>query len=385
MVRRGFDPRSSPCATDPCGRIPVHRRCAEWVRLCRDRGGAARTLAAEPGTPPERPGDPQQTADVVRWLANGEALYFIESHPGSPLPKKPYGAELDYVAGFTSSLGPSAIYEVTAITGELVPYLYAYHTPPPETLANDYEALAQTINPGDMVFVFPDLYAGAFAAYTGQEAIPIAFERWSLTPDLATETLRDILPSQDAREVQVVLVDEANSDPQRILTAALNRMLYYLADDWSGLLHRWRYVTGPPEPATQPVGAVYENVITLEGVAILDPRPTPGAVVRFAMQWVSAVPVQDSFKIFVHIIGPDGQIQAQHDGIPGAGLLPMTAWEPGQPVVDRFAIRLPADLPPGEYEVRVGIYHPDSGLRLPVTEAAEKGPDYTIIGRLIVK
>ncbi|HOA24539.1 MAG TPA: hypothetical protein PK801_11860 [Aggregatilineales bacterium] len=37
-------------------------------------------------------------------------------------------------------------------------------------------------------------------------------------------------------------------------------------------------------------------------------------------------------------------------------------------------------MPPGEYTIRVGIYHPDNGLRLRVTSASAGAGDYVELG-----
>ena len=37
---------------------------------------------------------------------------------------------------------------------------------------------------------------------------------------------------------------------------------------------------------------------------------------------------------------------------------------------DEHPIDVPADLPPGQYQVEIGVYDPNTGARLPVTDAA---------------
>jgi hypothetical protein len=94
--------------------------------------------------------------------------------------------------------------------------------------------------------------------------------------------------------------------------------------------------------------------------------------------------VADSVVGFAHVIDDTGTLWAQYDSVPGDGLLPMPSWEPGERVDDRFAIQLPADIPPGSYQVRIGLYHPTNGLRLRVTDGQEVGPDYVVFGRFSV-
>jgi hypothetical protein len=68
------------------------------------------------------------------------------------------------------------------------------------------------------------------------------------------------------------------------------------------------------------------------------------------------------------LLGPDGQVVAGHDGEPVSGTRPTTGWVPGEFITDLHEVPIPADLPPGQYVVEVGVY--DAGAagmpRLPV-------------------
>jgi hypothetical protein len=153
---------------------------------------------------------------------------------------------------------------------------------------------------------------------------------------------------------------------------------------WFGYLHRLSYVTGPADPDMASIGALYEGVIELMSGSILDIEAAPGGAVRMALTWRSPVEVQDSFRVFVHVVDAEGAVWAQRDAVPGDGLLPMPSWQPGEAVVDRFAIRLPPDIPHGTYEVRIGLYYPESGIRLAATEGLVIGPDYVVLGSVTI-
>ena len=78
------------------------------------------------------------------------------------------------------------------------------------------------------------------------------------------------------------------------------------------------------------------------------------------------------YTVFSHLIDADGKLVAQFDGEPAGGTAPTTTWKPGATVVDRRAIPLPVDLPPGRYTLRVGMYSQPGLQRLAV--AAAPGP-----------
>jgi hypothetical protein len=63
-----------------------------------------------------------------------------------------------------------------------------------------------------------------------------------------------------------------------------------------------------------------------------------------------------SYTGFVHLLDANGQIVAQDDHVPLQNQYPTTRWVNGEVVEDRFVLRLPADLPPGEYALEIGLY-----------------------------
>lgn len=88
------------------------------------------------------------------------------------------------------------------------------------------------------------------------------------------------------------------------------------------------------------------------------------------LYWQSETAVDQSYDVFVHVVDAAGDIVAQADRPPVGGLAATDVWQPGDLVRDPLTIALPADLPPGRYEIRVGLYQRESGARLPVRGAA---------------
>jgi len=100
----------------------------------------------------------------------------------------------------------------------------------------------------------------------------------------------------------------------------------------------------------------------------------PGATVRLTLKWEAMRPMDEAYKVFVHVLGPNGLPIAQQDNEPLNGTYPTTRWQQGERVSDPYAIALPADLAPGEYAVEVGLYRISDLTRLPVL-----GPDQEIL------
>jgi hypothetical protein len=326
-------------------------------------------------------GDAAQRHAIAGMLAAGEPVYFavIDSTEDSPTP--PFDARMELLESFDGGWCLQRLYQITGANGPFANAIYAQIPPEPEQITPDIEALAGTLADAPVI-VYPAKFGPPLAALTDQDVAPLELDSWPLDAGEISANI-DQLPT-DRTPVDLVLANEAASDPDRRVLLTFEQNLYRVNEAWFGLLHRIGYVTGPANPPLEPLDAAFEDVIELQAGAILDREVQPGAVIRFAFRWTTPVPVQDSFVVFAHVVGEDGTLWAQHDSVPGSGLLPLTAWEPGQPITDRFTITLPDDIPPGEYAVRLGLYHPDSGLRLRVTEGRETGPDDVVVGRVTI-
>jgi hypothetical protein len=88
--------------------------------------------------------------------------------------------------------------------------------------------------------------------------------------------------------------------------------------------------------------------------------------------------------VFVHLVAPDGTVVAQSDAQPSWVVpWPTSHWLPGRPALDSHQLPLPADLPPGRYEVQAGLYHWETLERLPVLdETMQPVSDYAVLGEI---
>ncbi len=80
--------------------------------------------------------------------------------------------------------------------------------------------------------------------------------------------------------------------------------------------------------------------------------------------------------VFVHLVGPDGQLRAQADRYPLEGLAPFWLWDQGQLIGDRRCLPWSAEWPAGAYQLAVGVYDRASGERIPAyTPSGARVPD----------
>ena len=87
------------------------------------------------------------------------------------------------------------------------------------------------------------------------------------------------------------------------------------------------------------------------------------------------------YTVSVFLLDAAGALRAQHDSFPAGGGRPTSAWSPGEIVFDAHSIRLPGDLPPGDYTVGVKLYTWWDGVILP----AGDGTEYAAVGTISVR
>ena len=98
------------------------------------------------------------------------------------------------------------------------------------------------------------------------------------------------------------------------------------------------------------------NIIVLEEAELLQARFRPGDIVALSLRWRALAAIPAPYVVFVHLIGPDGNLVAQEDVQPLQGTRPTTTWVAGLALWDPHQVYLPANAPQGTYQVRVGMY-----------------------------
>jgi hypothetical protein len=113
----------------------------------------------------------------------------------------------------------------------------------------------------------------------------------------------------------------------------------------------------------------------------------PGDRVAVTLYWFNLHDTDQNYQVFVHLLDASGAVRAQHDGEPVGGFTPTTRWRPNELILDRHLMTLPADLPPGAYELRAGMYQLHPLRNLPVTPGRGLLPEDqdVSLGRLTVR
>jgi len=118
-------------------------------------------------------------------------------------------------------------------------------------------------------------------------------------------------------------------------------------------------------PMAQRVRATFDDVLCLLGYDL----EVGDDAVHITLHWQALRRMGTLYKFFVHLYDAEsGELVAQTDVMPHNWTYPTTWWEVGEIVSDEISLPLEG-LPQGRYRLGIGVYHPDTGVRLPVVAA----------------
>ena len=122
------------------------------------------------------------------------------------------------------------------------------------------------------------------------------------------------------------------------------------------------------------------DLILLKSAELRQEAFRPGGVIVVTLRWQALQPIDTHYVVFVHLVDdPHSPAVAQQDVEP---FTPTTEWVPSVEMVDPHQVTIPADLPAGQYQLRVGMYpQGEPSYQLPVVD-----PGFTTIesGRILI-
>ena len=118
-----------------------------------------------------------------------------------------------------------------------------------------------------------------------------------------------------------------------------------------------------PEVAN-PLRVDIGDFATLVGFEVATAELAPGATFDVVLVWKARAETDRFYKVFVHVRDAAGHIVAQTDAAPNNGARPTTGWLPEEVLTDPHRIALPGSLPPGRYQLVVGMYDPTNSVRV---------------------
>jgi hypothetical protein len=100
----------------------------------------------------------------------------------------------------------------------------------------------------------------------------------------------------------------------------------------------------------------------------MEDNAAPGLPFPITLYWNAVKPDGQEYTVFVHMVDASGQLVAQADSPPQANTYPTSIWAGGEQIRDEHVLMLPPDLPDGPYQILIGLYHTDTGVRLPAVQ-----------------
>ncbi len=224
-------------------------------------------------------------------------------------------------------------------------------------------------------------------------------------PDAAVTYYADT--RQHGEKISAVLVPFAANEPPDAVAAELSQLLAGYRRAWfvpvsargwddARLVQRWLarhavrvdgvsahwataelYLT-PAAVLTEmiPQSVQFENGIRLLGFRIENNEAINAEKpLKITLVWQSNSPVAEPLTVFVQLIDATGFRRGGQDNPPVGGTYPATDWQPGETVMDSYAIAPEAGAPPGEYQLWVGWYNSRTGQRVPLVG----GGDHTVL------
>jgi uncharacterized membrane protein len=140
-----------------------------------------------------------------------------------------------------------------------------------------------------------------------------------------------------------------------------------------------------PQGIQYPMEARLGEHVALIGYGLSAESVLPGSKLTLTLYWQALGPMSQSYKVFTHLVGPDGEIGGQRDSLPGEGSLPTSGWIEGEYLVDSYPILVKPEAPGGEYLIEIGMYEESTGARLPAFDAQGQAiGDKIVLGRVRV-
>jgi hypothetical protein len=128
-------------------------------------------------------------------------------------------------------------------------------------------------------------------------------------------------------------------------------------------------------PLQLPLDADLGGQVTLLG-ANLEPVTAssgtlePSDTLTVTLVWQGQAEMDTSYRVFLHLLGPDGSLLVQSDGEPADWTRPTTGWAPGEVVLDQRVLTVPDDAPPAQYTLIAGLYQASTGDRLALPDGS---------------
>jgi hypothetical protein len=273
------------------------------------------------------------------------------------------------------------------LTGASALSLYHYYTNPVYARDN-YRGIARFIKavggPEDAVILNAEGQQDVFNYYynAGDALEATVYPLPRRRPLDEAEILAELGQIADtANKIYAVYWATQQADPDGLIEGWLDKHLFKATDHWYGNVRLVSYAS-PQASAKLPLTPVdyqFGPHIRLVGYALSTSSITPGDILQVALRWQTDAPLgpDENYTVFVQALDQSNHLVGQRDALP---LTPTPGWPANQPIADAHGIFIEPGTPPGSHRLIVGLYHSQTGRRLPV----QGGQDFVELGQVEV-
>lgn len=261
-----------------------------------------------------------------------------------------------------------ALIGVVTLLGANAASLWRYYFHPQQTRLGHRDVarhLAAEGQPGD-VFVanVPD---SRYGYYLEHVAIPQTLEplERGITPEQLAQSMAQLVARYN--RLWFVPAPGLHWDPQGLAFRWLEHNALLEQDNvyYTQRLLAYRPLRAAEQVMT-PVNLAIDGLIRLRAAFItVNGRPVDptselalpaGSKIQVTLLWETLTRPERGYTVFVHLLGEDGHLVAQHDGTPVFGTRPAATWTPAELLLDRHEFVVPAAASVGSARLLVGVY-----------------------------
>ena len=271
---------------------------------------------------------------------------------------------------YTTPYASGSLLLLTLTIPSLISFYY-YHTD--STFARDnYRQLTNFIKaigaPQDAVILNAEGQQDVFNYYYEQAPLLTApvypLPRQRPLDEVATLTeLQKI--ARHSQNVYAVYWAAHQADPEGLIEGWLNSHLFKATDEWYGNVRLVSYANPQPVAQQTMIAVDYQlgEQIRLTGYGLSAARLSPGDILQVALTWRTTASLTEDYVAFLQILDSANHLIGQRDATP---LAPTSTWRPDQPTKDGHGVFIEPGTPPGKHRLILGLYHSQTGQRLPI-------------------
>ncbi len=128
-------------------------------------------------------------------------------------------------------------------------------------------------------------------------------------------------------------------------------------------------------PPNQPEPSLAMDAVFWDSIQLTDLRveeDTTNGQAQVVLGWRALDRPSRDYTAFVHLLDQEQSIVAQHDQPPGGVDNPTHLWAPNEVVHASFPLQVPPGVRLDDLALRIGLYDPITGERLPITNLADE-------------